>query len=138
MHAIQAEWPLWPDWFMQTANYRRIILVLLMFTFIGQVVASTSESCRSLSAPSSEHQLTMEYSEMDHSRHMGSNTMACGGATDTDCPPDCSCSMGGCSSLAIPIHQSTFSAGLKSQFGRYDESVDLHLTASLFRPPISR
>jgi len=109
-----------------------------MMTFIGQVVASTSVSCQSLSAPLQTHEQMMDSGVMDHSQHMGSNTVSFDGMAAADCCPDCDCSVGGCSSVALPAYQSTFSSSLKSQFGHYDESADLQLAVSLFRPPISR
>jgi len=123
---------------MRTAKYRHLIVALLMMTFIGQVVASTSVSCQSLSAPLQTHEQMMDSGVMDHSQHMGSNTVSFDGMAAADCCPDCDCSVGGCSSVALPAYQSTFSSSLKSQFGHYDESADLQLAVSIFRPPISR
>ena len=123
---------------MRTAKYRHMIVALLMMAFIGQVVASTSMSCQSLSAPSQAHELMMDSSMMDHSQHMGSNAFSLDGAATADCCPDCDCSLGGCSSVALPAHQSTFSSSLKSIAGHYDESANFQLAVSLFRPPITR
>lgn len=125
---------------MRTAKYRQLIVALLMMAFIGQVVASTSMSCQSLSAPSQAHELMMDSSMMDHSQHMGSNAFSLDGAATTDCCPDCDCSLGGCSSSAAALlaQQPTFSYSLNSTTGHYDESAHFQLAVSLFRPPISR
>lgn len=123
---------------MRTAKYRQLIVALLMMAFISQVVASTSMSCQSLSAPSQAHELMMDSGMMDHSQHMGSNAFSLDGAATADCCPDCDCSLGGCSSVALPACQSIFSSSLKSITGHYDESADFQLAVSLFRPPISR
>lgn len=124
---------------MRTAKYRQLIVALLMMAFISQVVASTSMSCQSLSAPSQAHELMMDSGMMDHSQHMGSNAFSLDGAATADCCPDSDCSLGGCSSVALPAAcQSIFSSSLKSIIGHYDESADFQLAVSLFRPPISR
>lgn len=123
---------------MRTAKYRHLIVALLMMTFIGQVVASTSVSCQNLSAPLQAHELTVDSGVMDHSQHMGSGTVSLDGMAAADCCPDCDCSLGGCSSVALPAYQSTFSSSLKSLTGHYDESADFQLAVSLFRPPIFR
>lgn len=123
---------------MRTAKYRHMIVALLMMAFIGQVVASTSMSCQSMSAPLQAHELMMDSGMMDHSQHMGSNAFSLDGAATADCCPDCDCSLGGCSSVALPACQSIFSSSLKSITGHYDESADFQLAVSLLRPPISR
>ena len=124
---------------MRTVKYRQLIVALLMMAFIGQVVASTSMSCQSMSAPLQAHELMMDSGMMDHSQHMGSNAFSLDGeATDDDCCPDCDCSLSGCSSVALPAYQSIFPSSLKSITGHYDESANFQLAVSLFRPPISR
>lgn len=80
----------------------------------------------------------MDSGMMDHSQHMGSNAFSLDGAATADCCPDCDCSVGGCSSVALPAYQSTFSSSLKSTTGHYDESANFQLAVSLFRPPITR
>ena len=123
---------------MRTVKYRQLIVALLMMAFIGQVVASTSMSCQSLSAPLQAQEQMMDSGMMDHSQHMGSNVLSLDGAVTADCCPDCDCSLGGCSSVALPAYQSTFSSSLNSATGHYDESTDSQLVVSLFRPPITR
>ena len=123
---------------MRKAKYRHLIVALLMMTFIGQVVASTSVSCQNLSAPLQAHEQMMDSGVMDHSQHMGLGTVSLDGMAAADCCPDCDCSLGGCSSVALPACQSTFSSSLKSLTGHYDESADFQLAVSLFRPPIFR
>lgn len=123
---------------MRTVKYRQLIVALLMMAFIGQIVASTSMSCQSLSAPLQAQEQMMDSGMMDHSQHMGSNAFSLDGAATADCCPDCDCSLGGCSSVALPACQSIFSSSLKSITGHYDESTDSQLVVSLFRPPITR
>ena len=123
---------------MRTAKYRQMIVALLMMAFIGQVVASTSMSCQSLSAPLQAQEQMMDSGMMDHSQHMGSNVLSLDGAVTADCCPDCDCSLAGCSSVALPAYQSTFFSSLNSATGHYDESTDSQLVVSLFRPPITR
>ncbi len=93
---------------MRTVKYRQLIVALLMMAFIGQVVASTSMSCQSLSAPLQAQEQMMDSGMMDHSQHMGSNVLSLDGAVTADCCPDCDCSLAGCSSVALPAYQSTF------------------------------
>ncbi len=115
---------------MRAAKYRHTFVAILMMVFIGQVVAASIDvSCQSLSA---------QEEMMDHSQHMGSNAFSLDGAATADCCPDCDCSLGGCSSVALPAYQSTFSSSLKSKTGHYDESANFQLAVSLFRPPITR
>ncbi len=123
---------------MRTVKYRQLIVALLMMAFIGQVVASTSMSCQSLSAPLQAQEQMMDSGMMDHSQHMGSNVLSLDGAVTADCCPDCDCSLAGCSSVALPACQSTFFSSLNSATGHYDESTDSQLVVSLFRPPITR
>ncbi|MGB0637389.1 MAG: hypothetical protein ACPGN6_08275 [Gammaproteobacteria bacterium] len=123
---------------MRTVKYRQLIVALLMMAFIGQVVASTSMSCQSLSAPLQAQEQMMDSGMMDHSQHMGSNVLSLDGAVTADCCPDCDCSLAGCSSVALPAYQSTFFSSLNSATGHYDESTDSQLVVSLFRPPITR
>ena len=123
---------------MRTVKYRQLIVALLMMAFIGQVVAPTSMSCQSLSAPLQAQEQMMDSGMMDHSQHMGSNVLSLDGAVTADCCPDCDCSLAGCSSVALPAYQSTFFSSLNSATGHYDESTDSQLVVSLFRPPITR
>ena len=123
---------------MRTAKYRHMIVALLMMAFIGQVVASTSMSCQSMSAPLQAEEQMMDSGMMDHSQHMGSNVLSLDGAVTADCCPDCDCSLAGCSSVALPAYQSTFFSSLNSATGHYDESANFQLAVSLFRPPITR
>ena len=123
---------------MRTVKYRQLIVALLMMAFIGQVVASTSMSCQSMSAPLQAQEQMMDSGMMDHSQHMGSNVLSLDGAVTADCCPDCDCSLAGCSSVALPAYQSTFFSSLNSATGHYDESTDSQLVVSLFRPPITR
>lgn len=123
---------------MRTVKYRQLIVALLMMAFIGQVVASTSMSCQSLSAPLQAQEQMMDSGMMDHSQHMGSNVLSLDGAVTADCCPDCDCSLAGCSSVALPAYQSTFFSSLNSATGHYDESTVSQLVVSLFRPPITR
>jgi hypothetical protein len=124
---------------MLAAKYRHMIVALLMMLFIGQVVASTSLSCQSLSAPLQGHEQMIDSSMMDHAQHMGSNTLSFVDTATVECCADCDCSLGGCtSSVALPVYQATFSASFKSKAGYYNESADSQLVVSLFRPPIIR
>ena len=80
----------------------------------------------------------MDSGMMDHSQHMSSNVLSLDGAVTADCCPDCDCSLGGCSSVVLSVHQTTFYSSLKALTAHYDESVSSQLAVSLLRPPIAR
>ena len=59
---------------MRIAKYTKIIVALLMMTFIGQTVASTAMSCLNEVPKSQLQEQVMESSAMDHTQHAGMNT----------------------------------------------------------------
>ena len=121
---------------MRKVRYQKILLVLLMLVFGGQVMASANISCQSQTSSPQPTEQTMDSDMMDHSQHMGLNASA---VDSLDCCPDCDCSIGGCSaSAALPATQNLFSSDAVLLTNRYNERVDTQLTASLYRPPISR
>lgn len=123
---------------MRTAKYRHVIVALLLMMFIGQVIASTTVSCQSSSASMPVHGQMMDSGVKDHSQHMGSDVVSSDGMAAADCCPDCDCSLGGCSSVVLSVHQTTFYSSLKALTAHYDESVSSQLAVSLLRPPIVR
>jgi hypothetical protein len=123
---------------MQIAKYRNIIVALLMMTFIGQVVASTTVPCQSQPAPLQSHEQMVDSGVMDHSQHMSLKASSVDAITALECCPDCDCSLGGCASAAVPTSQSAFASNLASSMSHYIELTESQLAVSLFRPPISR
>lgn len=119
---------------MQIAKYRNIIVALLMMTFIGQVVASTTVSCQSQPAPLQSHEQMVDSGVMDHSQHMSLKASS----ADVECCPDCDCSLGGCATVVLPTSQPVFDSNLASSMSHYIELTESQLAVSLFRPPISR
>ena len=122
---------------MRTAKYKHIIVTLLMMTFIGQVVASTTVSCQSQPAPLQSHEQIVDSGMMDHSQHM---TLSDSSADEIalECCPDCDCSLGGCTSAVLPTAQPAFSSNITALISNYNELAERQLTVSLFRPPITR
>jgi len=123
---------------MRRVRYQRILLVLLMLVFGGQVMASANISCQNQTSSPQSTEQAMGSDMVDHSQHLGLNSSA-DEATSLDCCPDCDCSVGGCSaSAALPTTQELFSPYVVLLTSRYNELVDDQLSVSLFRPPISR
>lgn len=122
---------------MRIAKYRNIIVALLMMTFVGQVVASTSVSCQNEPVSPQSQEKMMDSGMMDHSQHM---TLSDSPADDIafECCPDCDCSVGGCAALVLPASQPAFTSHLSSFTTSYNELAENQLTVSLFRPPIAR
>lgn len=116
----------------------KILLVLLMLVFGGQVLASANFSCHNEASSPQTTEQPMDSFMMDHSQHLDLNSSA-DGVTSLDCCPDCDCSVGGCSNSAVlPAPQNLFSFDVVLPTSRDNERVDDKLTLSLFRPPVSR
>lgn len=115
-------------------------MTLLMMTFVGQVVASTTVSCQSQPVSPQLHEQMIDSGIMDHSQLMRSlTTSSADHTTGSVCCPDCDCSLGGCSTVvALPLGQHLFTPDIASLTSQYNQLVDGQLMASLFRPPISR
>lgn len=123
---------------MIKVRYQKILLVLLMLVFGGQVLASANFSCHNETSTPKSTEQAMDSYMMDHSQHLGLDSSA-DGVTSLDCCPDCDCSVGGCSNSAVlPATQNLFSFNVLLPTSRDNESVDDKLTLSLFRPPVSR
>ncbi|MEH6588603.1 MAG: hypothetical protein V7746_00020 [Halioglobus sp.] len=120
------------------AKYSKIIAVLLMLVFTSQVVASASVSCQNQSAGSQSPAQMMDSDVMDHSQHMNMGESSADAATVLECCPDCDCSLGGCAAAAVPVSEPTLISNLASSMSPYKELTASQLSATLFRPPISR
>ena len=124
---------------MLRIRYQKIFIVLLMFLFGGQAIASVSISCQNQANSSQSSDQTLISGMVDHSQHLlGLNSSTDGAVSLDDCP-DCDCNLHRCfSSTALPSTQGLSSFSVVSLTSRYDELVDTQLISSLFRPPISR
>jgi uncharacterized protein involved in copper resistance len=122
---------------MRMEKYRKLLAVLLMLAFTGQVVASATVSCQNQPA-SSHEQMMMDPDVMDHSQHMSMGESSADVTGDSECCPDCECSLGGCAATALPTSQPTLISNLASSMSHYKALTVSQLSASLFRPPISR
>ena len=134
---------------MLLARYRHFIVILLMMTFIGQVVASAGVSCQSqgiLSQFEGEMMgMSMSNSSvMSHFQHPGSDVGAAltDRAVPLDCGEDCcaggSCSMGGCVSAILPESLSEFILHFPPLISHSIRLSENQLVSALYRPPISR
>jgi hypothetical protein len=119
---------------VQKLRYHKIVIMLVMLVFGGQVMASANISCQVQgSTPQS-----MQHDMADHTDHMGSN-VATDSAASISCCPDCDCSVGGCSASAVlPIAYYLFSTDVVLLTSQHNELALDQFTVSLFRPPISR
>jgi len=120
---------------MRLTKYRKIILTLLMTTFIGQAVASVAMSCETMSAQSELQEQMMSFTHMDHSKNM---SMASADFNSPECSTDCDCSLGGCITAVVPISQQVFVEPLSLLTSNYVNLAGKQLANSLYRPPISR
>lgn len=117
---------------------QKILLVLLMLVFSGQVLASANFSCHNEASSPEMTEQAMDSYMMDHSQHLTLDSSA-DGVTSLDCCPDCDCKVGGCSNSAVlPAPQNLLSFDVALPTSRDNERVDDKLTLSLFRPPVSR
>jgi len=111
---------------MRIARLTKIIVALLVLTFVGQTVASVSVSCMD--------------NMSDGQRQMQDNTQC----MDMDAPEsseycaDCACSLGSCSVALMPTLQSVFEPTSTFLLSGYTDSIESRLISSLYRPPISR
>ncbi len=121
---------------MLFARYKNLIIALLMMTFVGQSVASVSLSCQNPATQSQLHEQTMDAAGMDHSQHAGMNSSA--GSDSSECCPECDCSLGSCFTAVLPASQHAFAFNPATLTSRFVSPAENQLTASLFRPPISR
>lgn len=111
---------------MQIARLTKIIIMLLVLTFVGQSVASVSLSCMDTMPGCQENmQDSSDCMDMD--------------APESEYCADCACSLGSCStallSTLVPVFEPTTSTALLIG---YRGSPESRLISSLYRPPISR
>lgn len=134
---------------MLLAKYRHLIVILLMMTFIGQVVASAGVSCQSQGASSQfdEGVIGMNMSKssaMSHFQHSGSDvdSTVIDRAAPLDCVNDCcpggNCSLGGCVVAILPESQAEFILHFTPLISHSIRVSENQLASSLYRPPISR
>lgn len=122
---------------MIRVRYQRIILLLLMWVFGVQGLASANSSCDHEPSSSKAAEHAMSFQMVEHSQHLELASSSDVVATP-DCCPDCDCSLGGCSNLAILSGSHTvtsFEIVLPSS--QYSERFEDSLALSLFRPPVS-
>lgn len=123
---------------MRKIRYQNVLILLLMFVFGGQAIASVSISCQNISSSAQSPEQTLVSDMVDHSKHLGlkSSTDGATPISVEDCP-DCDCSLHRCfSSTTLPTAQVLSSFSLVSIAGHYNELVDTQSSTTLFRPPI--
>ncbi len=125
---------------MLLKRLRSFITVLILLSFVGQVMAAVTVSCSMVDA---EYQDRAQMADMDHSVHAMHDlpdTSSKIGVFSLDCCGDALCSMSHC------IGSSTFGITTSSQFDlygtrvlntRYSLSYLTPESLSLFRPPIT-
>jgi len=101
-------------------------------------MASAKISCQNQASFPQSAEQAMDSDVMDHSQHLALNSSD-DGASPLGCCLECNCGVGGCSAsvlLSAAPKFPPFDVVLLTR--RFNERVDGLLTASLFRPPISR
>jgi len=111
---------------MRITRVTKIIVTLLMLTFIGQSVAAVSVSCMD-KMPHCQEQMNGSSECMDMSAPESGKACA-----------DCGCGPGSCNTALLPTFQPTFEPTSTSLASHYARSIGNQLTVSLYRPPISR
>lgn len=119
---------------MRLTKYRKIILTLLMMSFVGHAVASVTMPCQNMSSQSELQELMMNSAYMDYSQNM---SMASADPNSPECNADCDCSLGGCITAVVPVSQQVFVANLTLLTNDHVTLAAKQLANSLYRPPIS-
>lgn len=111
---------------MQIARVTKIIVAVLVLTFVGQSIASTGVSCMDGML---DCQKMMKDSTkcMDMTASESSNACA-----------DCTCSPISCGAVLLSTFQVTFEPALTVLPRQYTRSIENRLLTSLYRPPITR
>ena len=111
---------------MRIAKVTKIIVALLILTFVGQSVASVSVSCMD-NMPECQEQI------MDDTKCVDMNAPDSSGAC-----ADCVCSPASCSPALLSVFQPAFEPTSSFIVSHYAHSIENQLAVSLYRPPISR
>ena len=111
---------------MRIAQLTKIIITLLVLTFVGQTIASVSAPCMD-NMPDGQQQMQGNTQCMDMDAPESSEFCA-----------DCACSLGSCSTALMPTLQTVFEPASTSLLRGYTDSIENRLISSLYRPPISR
>ena len=120
---------------MRLTRYRKIILAVLMMTFIGQAFASVTMSCQTMSSQPELQEQMMSSAHMNHSQNM---SMASADSSSLECNTDCDCSLSGCAAAVMPVSQQVFVANLSLLTNDHVTLAEKQLASSVYRPPISR
>jgi len=111
---------------MRIARVTKIIVALLVLTFVGQAAASVSASCMD-NMPECPQQMQDNSQCMDMDASESSEPCA-----------DCACSLGSCSTALISTLQSIDEPTSTSSLSHYAGLIENQLISSLYRPPIFR
>ena len=147
---------------MLLAKYKKLIVLLLVLVFTGQVLASIKMCCQTSSPQPFEQTITtqvpnldksvladMPHAMMDHSRHLSMDAFSVDSSVDSlnvntllsaaalDCCADCDLS--GCHvAVVLPSAPSVFTIGAAALLSP-DHKMDARLSiTAFFRPPILR
>ena len=121
---------------MQRLGFKNIVMVIILLLLAGQTTAASEFSCAFMTSPVQTLDPPLVTDVTDHSQHMGTVT-ASGNQAASDCCPDCDCTAGSCSFIAIPIYQQLTLVTLASSVEVYSDKMLEQLPTSLFRPPIT-
>tara|TARA_B110000495_G_C22647252_1_gene383910 strand:- start:194 stop:565 length:372 start_codon:yes stop_codon:yes gene_type:complete len=123
---------------MRIAKITKIIVALLVLSFVGQSVAAVRMSC------SGQNSQNTDAAMMNHSQHMNMMTeLATDSVADTDnnsalhCN-DCACGPGGCSTALLPVYQPNFESSLSLLVNFPADFAESQQANSPYRPPIFR
>lgn len=124
---------------MPMTNLKRLMLSLLLLTFIGQGVASTLNHCLSAqqtSGPDMHGQMS-DMTDSDHAQHMPD--LSDMNMDMQNCEmQSCECELGGCSFATLPTSDTPVALISHSMDNHFQNSYTGQPLNSLFRPPITR
>lgn len=123
---------------MRIAKITKIIVTLLVLSFVGQTVAAVRMTCSDQNSKNSDAAM------MEHAQHMNMMVeLAADSVGDTDnnfalhCN-DCACGPGGCSTALLPVYQPNFEPSLALLVNFPADFAESQQANSLYRPPIFR
>ena len=122
---------------MKSLQYRQFVLAtLLAILFVGQAVASAGMSCAHMMESMDDS--TAVAHDNPHAHHMAMAAEEGNPeAFDSDCCPDCDCSLGNCFSPALTASSFSDASYAAVAPERYAVNRSLQVFSGLFRPPIS-
>lgn len=121
---------------------KRLMVLLVCLTFVGQTMASTAMSYHMMSMKvMSGQEQSQDMSMMDHSKHkmMSMDSDNSDSKSEDCCDKSCNCMASGCSSISAmlqDIKQNTQPIYLSSKINFHSNLTASQQQKSLYRPPI--